>query len=273
MIRLNRFILTFLCLIFSSEIFCQQITTEEKSAAFANYLFKTNQYQFASEEYEKLLFFFPQNDEYRLKLVQSCRFSKDFDKGIAICQNFINTTSITNRPILIEYSKLNILDNNYPNLTSLVLSMPQTDTLRLNIDLASRLIFLPEKSLNTNGIDMDKVDKNLLNFYNESFNLNRKSPVLAGFMSAIIPGSGKIYTNRWKDGIIAFVFIGATSYQTYRGFHQKGIKSAYGWIMGSVGFSFYLGNIYGSAKSAKNYNENQRSKYVEKVSDYYMGHF
>lgn len=259
-------------MLFSMKVSCQQIS-ENKSAAFANYLFQTNQYRYASEEYERLLFYFPDNEEYKLSLIRSYRFSEDYSKGISVCRNQFLTGQLPNKPILLEYAKLNILDNNFTNLKVLISSMNQTDSLRSNIDLTTRIIFLPEKMLTLNGIETEKTDKNLLIFYNESLNLNYKSPALAGLMSSILPGSGKIYTNRWKDGIIALVFVGATGYQTYRGFSQKGVKSAYGWIMGSVAFSFYIGNIYGSAKSAKTYNQNKRSQYVEKVSDYFMEHY
>src|SRR5262245_53483791 len=39
--------------------------------------------------------------------------------------------------------------------------------------------------------------------------LPRKSPALAGLMSAAIPGSGHFYTGRWRDGTIALLLNGA----------------------------------------------------------------
>lgn len=276
MIRLNKTIFILITgILFSVNVSAQQVVpfTEEKSAAFANYLFQTNQYQYASEEYERLLFFFPDNIDYKLKLIKSYRLSENYSKGITVCKKYLSFNQLPSKPILIEYTKLNILDNNYPEIKMLLGTLNTSDSLRSNIDLASRLIFLSEKNLNTDGIDLKIVDANLINLYNESFKIKHKSPALAGFMSAVVPGSGKFYTNRWKDGLIALVFVGATGYQTYRGFNQKGVKSAYGWILGGVACSFYIGNIYGSVKSAKNYNLSQRSKYVESVSDYFIEHY
>ncbi len=38
--------------------------------------------------------------------------------------------------------------------------------------------------------------------------LPRKSPALAGLMSAVIPGTGHFYTGRWRDGTVALLLNG-----------------------------------------------------------------
>jgi len=85
-------------------------------------------------------------------------------------------------------------------------------------------------------------------------NIRYKSPFKAGLMSGVIPGSGKFYTKNWQDGVIAFIFVTANAWQSYRGFKKHGTKSAYGWIFGTLSAGFYIGNIFGSVKSAKRYN-------------------
>ena len=100
-----------------------------------------------------------------------------------------------------------------------------------------------------------------------------KSRFLAGSLSAIIPGMGKVYSGRWKDGIISLLFVAGTGYQAYRAFNDKGIESVYGWIMGSLSLGFYIGNIYGSAKAARLYNTKQDQFYREKVTHYYIDHY
>ena len=56
-------------------------------------------------------------------------------------------------------------------------------------------------------------------------------------------------------------------------FNEKGIESVYGWIMGTLSVGFYIGNIYGSVKSARLYNNNQNLQYREKVIDHYINHY
>ena len=172
-----------------------------------------------------------------------------------------------------EYVKLNLLDGNKINLASIMAQSETESNFRQNLDLTLRLISYPKQELTLDGIETDRIDAGLLNLYYESSNIKHRSPFLAASFSTLIPGSGKIYSGRWTDGLIAFLFIGGTSFAAFRGFEKKGVESAYGWIMGSVSLGFYLGNIYGSAKAAKVFNSRQNAQYIEKVTDYYIDHF
>lgn len=75
-----------------------------------------------------------------------------------------------------------------------------------------------------------------------------KSPLLAGIFSALIPGSGKIYTGETGDGITAFILTSLFGYLAYTNFeHEHKLRA---WIFTAAGTGFYLGNIYGSVLSA-----------------------
>lgn len=84
-----------------------------------------------------------------------------------------------------------------------------------------------------------------------------KSPALAAVMSTLIPGSGKLYTERYWDALTSFLTVGFSARHAWAGFKRNGTGSVIAWIHTIVGTYFYLGNIYGSAASAKLYNENQ----------------
>ncbi len=103
------------------------------------------------------------------------------------------------------------------------------------------------------------------NYYTSVMQAHPKSPLKAALFSTIIPGAGKIYTGYKHDGIVSFLTIATSAFQAYRGFQKEGVKSVYGWIYGSVGVGFYLGNIYGSWKSAKKYNSEKKIYYRKKV--------
>ena len=242
---------------------------EYNTAKFAQFLFESNQYSFAAEEYERLTFLFPGNQDYQVALMRSYRYARDYGKGIYAFQSLISPGLEVQK----EYAKLNILDRNKANIAALLTDLDQGSSFRNNLDLTLRILSFPDNPLSLEGIQTDRVDENLMNLYQESLKINYKSPFLAGTFSMVIPGMGKVYSGRWKDGLISFLFIGTTAYQAYRGFGQKGTKSVYGWIMGSLSLGFYIGNIYGSAKAAKLYNSNMNSAYVEKVSHYYIDHF
>jgi hypothetical protein len=90
---------------------------------------------------------------------------------------------------------------------------------------------------------------------NEIRNTKHKSPLLAGAMSTVIPGSGKVYTDRSLDGLFSFLLILFSGWRSYEGYDAKGFESINFWLFGSITSYFYLGNIYGSAVSAKLYND------------------
>jgi tetratricopeptide (TPR) repeat protein len=90
----------------------------------------------------------------------------------------------------------------------------------------------------------------------EHENLPSKSPLLAGVMSAILPGSGKAYVGQYNDAILSFVTIGSLAYAAYDGFSTHGSSSTRGWIYASLAGGLYLGNIYGSVLSASIVRDN-----------------
>lgn len=264
-----------LLLFLSLQLFAQKVDlfSEKNVSEYAKYLFRTNQFSYAAEEYERLLFMNKKNESYQLGLLTSYRFSGNYSKGILAYQNFLDSNSKPSHTITIEYSKLNLLSNNFNNNNLLLRNSEIDPAFQNNLSLTMRLLSYPEYKGGLEGIDVDQVDIGLMNLYASYSELKYKSRFLSGTFSALVPGTGKVYSGRWKDGLISFLFVGATTYQAYRAFNQKGTKSAYGWIMGSLAFGFYIGNIYGSVKAAKIYNTNQNRNYSEKVTDYYINHF
>ncbi|NUM80174.1 hypothetical protein HUU42_05155 [bacterium] len=83
-----------------------------------------------------------------------------------------------------------------------------------------------------------------------------KSTILAGALSAIVPGSGKLYAGRVTDGLYSMALISGCSYLAYEGFHKKGKKSLQGWLFSSAGLFFHVGNIYGSVQAVRIHNRN-----------------
>lgn len=116
--------------------------------------------------------------------------------------------------------------------------------------------------------DADTTTNLLKRFTAEGLSLPRKSPVLAGIFSTIIPGSGKLYTHRFYEGMQSFFTIGIMGWQSYDGFESGGVSSFKGWVFGVIGGLFYLGNIYGSVVGAEIYNEEQENKHIEKIRVY-----
>jgi hypothetical protein len=272
MIRFRRSKITLLLFLLCTQIFGQEsdLFSEKNTADFAHFLFQTNQYKYAAQEYERLTFMFPSNQNYKVSLLKSYRFANEYSKGI---DAFKHLSPPKLSDVQQEYVKLNLLDNNKPNLKTMLEGLDPESSFRNNLDLTLRIISIPEKPINLEGINTQRVDLGLLNLYYESSKIRYKSPFFAATLSTLVPGSGKVYCGRWKDGLMSVLFIGATGIQASRGFYKKGYKSIYGWIMGSMSLGFYIGNIYGSVKAAKNYNAHQNSIFIDKATHYYIDHF
>jgi TM2 domain-containing membrane protein YozV len=95
----------------------------------------------------------------------------------------------------------------------------------------------------------------------------------AGFLSAIIPGLGKIYAQRTVDGLYSLLTIGLAGWQAYDGFHKDGLSSFKGWAFGVLGSILYIGNIYGSAVSVQIHNVRIRQKLYDEVRVLISAHF
>jgi len=95
--------------------------------------------------------------------------------------------------------------------------------------------------------------------------IKRKKPILAGALSAVIPGLGRFYVGRPGDGLYSLVFIGISGYSAYRGFSRNGLRSGRGWVLGGLTTALYLGNVYGSYLSAKIVNQKRKNDFRTQV--------
>ena len=89
--------------------------------------------------------------------------------------------------------------------------------------------------------------------------LKKNSPFIAGSLSAIIPGLGKVYAGKPKEGLTAFIPVGILGLQTYEAYQKAGIKSARFIVFGSLFTVFYIGNIWGSVLSVHIVNQEKNN--------------
>ena len=98
----------------------------------------------------------------------------------------------------------------------------------------------------------------------------RKSQWLAGFFSALLPGSGQWYAGHEVDGLVAFFFnaffIGSAValYDLERAADRPHTASG---VFGVVGLFFYITNIAGAVASARRYNIYQERVFQQEVRD------
>ncbi|MFC1475676.1 tol-pal system YbgF family protein [Candidatus Zixiibacteriota bacterium] len=101
----------------------------------------------------------------------------------------------------------------------------------------------------------DTLGSSLAALARRGLELPYKSRIVAGMLSAVVPGSGRMYAGRFTDGLYSLLVVGTTGWQAYEGFHDDGVRSTRGWIYGAVCGFFYLGNVYGSVVAVKIHND------------------
>jgi tetratricopeptide (TPR) repeat protein len=91
-----------------------------------------------------------------------------------------------------------------------------------------------------------------------------KSPSLAGTLSAVLPGSGHVYAQRYKDGAMAFIVNALFIAGTVVAINDENYALAA--IVGGVGLPFYVGNVYGAANAARKWNLSLKHDALEDLS-------
>lgn len=92
-----------------------------------------------------------------------------------------------------------------------------------------------------------------------------KSPVLATFMSGIIPGSGKIYAGKTGEGISSLITAGGMGFVTWENYRKAGPTHIKTLFFGAVFAVFYIGNIYGTYFTVKLAENEFQNEYDNKI--------
>ena len=103
----------------------------------------------------------------------------------------------------------------------------------------------------------------LMNVRKTLGNYKKKSPFMAGFLSTVVPGLGKVYTGHIGEGVASFLTVGSLAAITAENWAKNGIVDWKTITFGTLFSVFYIGNIYGSVATVKVYrmqfNEKQNN--------------
>lgn len=243
----------------------ENLYNEDNSLLFANYLFKSQQYDLAAFEYERVLFVRPQNDSIKLQLLNSYSLSGNRQQMINRAESLYTSTSLFPKPVAKLYTTDAFITGAFFKLndfTSAQSPLEKRDRLFLHLhmlmnslDWETAELTLQQLTTLSNESSLSNVSKIIQSGKDQRY----KSPALAAALSTVIPGTGKIYTGDWKDALFGLLILGGNAYSSYRGFKKNGIQSVQGWAFASIGFGFYLANIFGAHKAAKRFNASAQS--------------
>jgi len=230
----------------------------ENIKKFADHLFCENDYLRAVEEYEsiknvllndtidfKIMLCYSELGMYQMSNLSKVPFSNSLFKKGAICLSLKNRFKESPESFYL-----------LSEISTYLFSLEDSSTLNyfqklsgVSYLLGTHEIISKDKIINP----FESSDKKIISdYYDWKTDPLYKSPALAGILSAVIPGSGKMYVGEWGDGITALLVTGLFAFLAYDNFQAD--HTARAWIFTGLGAFFYAGNIYGSVASAQIFN-------------------
>lgn len=240
----------------------QDLLDYSNSLKYANYLYENKYYSLSAIEYERVSFLEPKDTLAKLRMIQSYSLMDDYKNAKARLERLF-PLYISNYPeeFAIEYFSVLFHQNQFNSAISFIKENNTINqTKRGEYELGALLMqykWAEAKTIGDDFLQSNQESYKFCNLYNiavQSMDIKYKKPGCAALLSALIPGSGKVYTKNWKDGVYAFIFISTFSWLTYKSIDNDALvfNSVF---YGAITLSFYLANIYGSYKSAEKYNQ------------------
>lgn len=247
-----------------------------KQIAFADYLFQQKEFSMAAKEYHRI-FFFSQNDSLTMnahyKLGLSYMGLAQWNRARSIFSNVINESKNEDLKEAALYNQ-GACHSQAGDFTSarrqydrIIASFPNGN-LTVQSKMMRALTFVDEAQWVQAGAafmqvsgDYPQTPAGLISGRmaiksEQAARIPERSPLLAGLLSAILPGSGQALSGRIGDGFYSLVLTSTFGYLAYRLADED--KTASAAVCSVIGFSFYLGNIYGAQNTA-------RRSYAQKI--------
>lgn len=255
----------------------------ENVRKFADFLYEQGDYLRAAGEYERYLFYQPQKSEQiQYKIAICYRFAGKTEQAI---QGFeaLSRMSPKSQYTSLAYYQIGatyfLTDQFQQTALFLHETLPRITDIRQRAE-AEQLIglsYLMQKQWSEagevfkmlRGSEVASVSQKAVVYHSYAKNgadLPTRNPFLAGTLSTVVPGAGRLYTGRFSDALTSLFIVGLTGWQAYDGFQRDGLSSAKGWTLGTLSGIFYVGNIYGSVISARVYNQHVADEFLTTLS-------
>jgi tetratricopeptide (TPR) repeat protein len=262
----------------------------DRQFAFAEHLLLQENFDRAIAEYERFLYFFPEDsraETARYQMGMAHMGKEDYPGAVDVFMELVEPygnagRSITEKAVQAYFrlsecharmgnpdqaaiclDELIVLSQPSDSLASLDLrdeSLYRTGWIYLEADQweKSRWYFNQISTGNQDKYHLKKLSQEMA----KSSQIPRKSPELAGLFS-VIPGAGYLYCGRYHDALIAFLLNGGLMAAAYTAFDDD--NPALGSVITLAGLGFYAGSMYGSVGSAHKYNRRERRVFIDRI--------
>ena len=255
----------------------------ENVRKFADFLYEQGDYLRAADEYQRYLFYKPQDtDQIHYKIAVSYRFGGKTEQAIQGFETLLRTDPKSQFASRAYYQigatyfsqgqferSVQFLGEALPRITDTRQHTEAEQLIGLSYLKQKRWSEASEVFKTLQASDVMSIREKAVVYHDyaeKGARLSTRSPFLAGTLSTIVPGAGRLYTGRLGDALTSLVTVGITGWQAYDGFRRDGISSAKGWTLGTLCGIFYVGNIYGSVISARVYNRHVADEFLATLS-------
>ncbi len=290
----SRFTSLFISLIFATFILTSGLASgdddgkidyysRENMLKFADHLYQEGDYLRAAGEYQRYLFYFPQDADSTLYKIGLCylrsgkiRKAISFFDRLGLKYPESRFRFAASYQIAHSYFLLDRYEDSVQYINRVLDESKEADQRgQLQILVAFNRLYQRRwrdaeailESLSSEDGNLSHVASLLRSRAREGAELQHKNPMLAGLFSAIIPGAGKMYCKQYGDGLYSFILVGTTGLLAWDGFRENGFRSVKGWLFGSMSGVFYAGNVYGSSIAARIYNRQLEADLLSRLPD------
>lgn len=244
---------------------------------FAETLYKRGSYAQARDEYERYLFYQAGSTEDSLntlvRIAKCLLFQEDYGAAIAFSTDLFErypAASLSSRK-LNHVSAMAYMGMGYPRSALLIAQQGNDDPIIKFIEsLAYLQLYDWEKSINAAVAVSATADTALASRAGSLVAIARlgkdlpdRRPLVAGLMSAGLPGAGYAYCGRYQTGLSSLL-LNAMFFLTGAELQRNGLRISAGSLY-VIAMGWYLGNIYGSSNAALRYNEEVNRRHTESV--------
>jgi TM2 domain-containing membrane protein YozV len=254
--------------------------TSTKAMAFADHLFQQGDYYRAITEYERVLFFYPDDPlagtaQYQIanSYLKGEKWAQAAERFRAVAERYsgenigrkasfmLGETYYLKRDYRLALDGYDAFLRKYPH-------DPQGEDARIRMGwcylrlgnwerAAEEFRDLPASS--ALGEQAGQLAEEASGFPA----IPRKSPSLAAGLSTVLPGAGQLYVDRPTDALISLLLNGLFIWGAVEAIDHG--NTVAGGIVAALESGWYVGNIYNAASSAHKYNRKKEQDFIDSL--------
>jgi tetratricopeptide (TPR) repeat protein len=226
------------------------VLTAERVWDFAESLFRQGEYYRAVSEYQRLLHFFPRSEQApaaRIRIGEAYLLGGEAELAVRYFSVLLERAGSTSRDGLLYLRGMAWLERGSARPYSL-----RMEDIKAGLrDFRALAPDSPQGRAAAPFVAAMAVPQDV----------PYKSPLLAGSLSAVLPGAGSVYVGRYAEGALAFFVNTLFIVSTVSAFQND--QPALGAVLGVIALAFYGGSIYAAVNGAHKHNDRALAAYLD----------